>query len=291
MAITIETALPTLPDGVRMHRLRSPKKDERTLVALARRFELRGNERAGGFYHDRDVLRYTESSYTVQLHRASGGVRFYDASRWQHDDGEANVKLSDRQAVAVAETFVQEHELARSGEYQLLKVSRLNVGTVELESGTAQERVIDVAVAFQRMVDGLPVDGPGGKLVVYLDHERRITGCERLWRDIAGIARRRVELWPPERVLERLARHYTSREGSIEVEALRFGYFELGWNDRQDVLQPAYVTMLTLATSERPFRICKVEVTPAATKPVPGLAPRRQRPIEQRRRRDTRDTR
>ncbi|HYM46579.1 MAG TPA: hypothetical protein VES65_10545 [Solirubrobacteraceae bacterium] len=288
--VKLEAVLPMLPDDVRMYRLRPPKVNRGALAALARRFDLHGSERVGGFYQDRNVLRYTESYYTVMLHRASGGVRFYDKSRWQRDWGEGDVKLSDRRAIAIAERFVTERELADSGEYDVLKVSRLNVGTVELESGTAQERVIDVAVAFQRVVDGLPVDGPGGKLVVYIGHGSQITGCEFLWRDIASVARQRVELRSPESVLERLARRYALRRGSMTVEAFRFGYFELGWNDRQAMLQPAYVVLLKLATGERAFRVRKVEVTPAATRPVPGLAPRRRRPTkEQQSRRETRE--
>src|SRR5207249_3492558 len=145
----------------------------RALTGFARRFELQGTDKVGHFQRDRNVFRYTEEPFAVQLHRASGGLRYYDTSRWQRDDGEANVELSDRQAVGVAERFVERTKLAAGEDYQLLRVARLNVGAMEQATGVTDERAIDVAVCFQRLVDGVPVDGPGGKLAVYVDHERR----------------------------------------------------------------------------------------------------------------------
>src|SRR5438093_4445576 len=122
MTPDFDVTLPVLPDSpVKIYRLRKPVANERALTGFARRFELQGTDKVGHFQRDRNVFRYTEEPFAVQLHRASGGLRYYDTSRWQRDDGEANVELSDRQAVGVAERFVERTKLAAGEDHQLLR--------------------------------------------------------------------------------------------------------------------------------------------------------------------------
>jgi hypothetical protein len=281
-----DITLPVVPErGARFFRLRAPTADDRALLRASRSFGLSGREQAGGIFRDARLLRYSEQQHTVVLHRASGGLRYYDVQRWQRDDGEAHVELTDRQATAAAERFVTRRKLARRDQYQVLRVTRLHVASGEIEGEKVDERVIDVGVAFQRVVDGIPVDGPGGKLVVYLDAKRNVTGTERLWRPL-GAPGPMSELQPPERVLNRIRRRFATEDSMIEWEAFRFGYFELGWDERQAILQPAYIAIFTLTGQERPFRIRKVEVVPALAKPAPGLRVPRKRPVRQPSRRD-----
>jgi hypothetical protein len=253
--------------------VRPPRVNERALRAFARRFELAGTEKRGLIARDARALHYSEGPHQVRLHIASGGARYYDTLRWQVDDGESNVELSDRQAINAADRYVQARRLASSEDYRVLRVARLNVAAADRESGEVEQRVIDAAVAFQRVVDGIPVDGPGGKIVVYLDHKRQATGCERLWRDL-GATKRHVDVRPPEDALSTLRRRWAQRrEGVVEVTDFRFGYFELGWNDTQTALEPAYVALLTLALPDEPFRVNKVEVIPASPQATAGLVP------------------
>ncbi|MGZ4411764.1 MAG: hypothetical protein ACXVY8_06475 [Gaiellaceae bacterium] len=271
-------APPVVPEGpVAVYRLRPPRADERALRSLARQFGLTGTERQGAFRRDAHGLSYEQGPQVVRLHAASGGARYYDRQRWQVDDGEANLELSDRQAIGAAERFLRDRKLVPAGEQRVLRVSRLNVATAELEHETVEQRVIDAGVAFQRVVDGIPVDGPGGKLVLYLDQKRQVTGFDRLWRDL-GAAAKRVELRRPEDVLAQLERRWgRDRDGIVQVVEFRFGYFELGWDTRQELLQPAYIALLTLVSPDEQVRINKVEVIPASPQATAGLIPPRKR--------------
>jgi hypothetical protein len=65
-------------------------------------------------------------------------------------------------ATRLAKNYVKKYELAPSGPMKFFKTARLRVGEATEGGGEASERTIDVAVALQRLVDKIPVDGPGG---------------------------------------------------------------------------------------------------------------------------------
>ena len=272
-------APPVVPDQpVAVYRLRPARVDEPRLRALARQFALDGTDKQGAIRRDARGLSYEQGQQVVYLHTASGGARYYDRQRWQVDDGEANLDYSDRQAINVAQKYLQSRKLTPAGEQRVLRVSRLNVAAASLEQETVEPRVIDAGVAFQQVVDGIPVDGPGGKAIVYLDQGRQVTGVERLWRDL-GAAAKRVEVRRPEEVLAQLERRWArAAEGVVTVTEFRFGYFELDWDSPQELLQPAYVALLTVVSPDEQVRINKVEVIPGSPQATAGLVPPKKRP-------------
>jgi hypothetical protein len=73
--------------------------------------------------------------------------------------------------------------------------------------------------------------------------------------------------------------------GLIEIEDIRFGYFELGWDDAQSYLQPAYILPLTITATDGPFSghigTRSEHLVAAATHPPEPLIPRR-RPLQRR---------
>ena len=112
----------------------------------------------------------------------------------------------------------------------------------------------------------------GGKLIVYLDHKAELTGFDRIWRSISGVRAPVKALRDPKLAEEDLLRYWKGHDADrIEVHGIRFGYFELGYNEKQTVLQPAYVSIVTLVSGDakQPIRMKTVHVTPAATN-APG---------------------
>ena len=252
------------------------------VMALAHQFGLGGNVDRGTLTQDAATLTYTEGSLRVTLYRASGGVRFHDMHRWQVDDGVANIQIEDADAVAVARGFVKKFGLAPENEFRVLKVTRLKVGKIALRGDKREERTIDVGVAFQRLLHGIPVEGRGGKLIVYFDGEKRLTGVDRIWRGI-GKTTRPGPLRPPEYAEKDLVRRWgksgPGSSGRIEVGQPRFGYFEKGWNDVQEVIEPAYFFPLTLISpSDERIKMKSLHITAASTKPHAVLMPPAQKP-------------
>jgi hypothetical protein len=247
---------------------------------LAEQLKLR--DQAGGRIVHSDRLRIIHEigMHSLTVYRASGGFRLIDRSRWQVDDGRSRVRYSEEEAIEHAWRHIRSFGLVTRRDARPIKVTHLRVGTAAVDGGRAKVRVIDCGVLFQRLVGGIPVEGPGGKLVAYLDHEGELTGLDSVWRALGERHALVEELRPLDDVARELERHYAShRSDRVEVRELRLGYFELGPNDRQRYLQPAYVAFSRLST-EADERIGRrsVYVTPAATNAVGRFEPLRPRP-------------
>ena len=227
---------------------------------------------------DATRLTLTAGQHVVTMFKASGALRYQDRSRWQVDDGKANLKISDAEAEKRALSLISSHKLASAREFKLLKVTRLTVGEASAEAQRSSERVIDVGVAFQRVIGGVPVDGPGGKLIVYMDHNGELTGFDKIWRPVAKVRAPVKELKPPKAAEEDLLRYWGKETGRIDVVDMRFGYLEFGYQARQAVLQPAYVMLLRVVSpNQRPdgseIAIGSVHVFAAASNSVGRLMP------------------
>ena len=230
---------------------------------------------------------YKAGQHVVSLFKNSGAVRYADATRFQVDDGKAHIDVPDAEAQKLALAAAKQHNLFPGDTYKLLKVSRLTVGESGPETKKATSRVVDLGVCFQRTVSGVPVDGPGGKLVVYLDHKGEMTGFDRIWRPIKAVQSPVKALHPPTIIEPSLARYWSLHGASLlQVDEVRFGYFELGYNDKQTVLQPAYVSLITLVGGDpnQPIKMRTVHVTPAATNAVGEIMPPPKKVVPQPRR-------
>lgn len=254
--------------------LASPRVTEAGLMTVARQIGMRSNELASDLHSNDKRLTFELGSRALTMYRASGGVRFVDRARWQIDDGKSQVEFGDDQAIAFAKKHAQRLRLVRLGEARPLRVTRLMVATADLKGEHRSERAVDAAVVFQRWVGGHPVDGPGGKLVVYLDYRGELVGFDRTWREIAGVRSGVKALRAMEEVAEEVATHYRPNPPSeVEVNQVRLGYFELGRKDVQRVLQPAYVIVTTLRRRGSKIHRRSVYVTPAATNAVGRFEP------------------
>jgi hypothetical protein len=264
------------PRARRTHifRLKPASVSERAVRTIARRFKLHGDAKSGTWHRDPTKLTYSEGPREVSLYHGSGGWRFRDTARWQRDDGRSNLDVSDGAAVEIAQKHVERLGLAGRAERELGQVTRLHVGVAERATGYVEERIIDVGVAFRRIVDGVRVEGPGGKLVLYLDGNGEITGVDRLWRDIQAVHRPTGRLRSPRAALGDVEKAWSAHgAGRIEVTAVRFGYFEHGWDAAQRFLQPMYIMPLRLTSYDERFVAGSEHVVPAAVHSVETWEP------------------
>jgi hypothetical protein len=265
---------PELRGDLRIYRVRSVQPDRETVRGIGARFGLRGDIEFGAFSENRTRIAYAEGAWALTVFRASSGWRYRDTHRWQVDDGSADLRIADGEAIAAARSLVERHELASLEELRPLRVTRLHVAHAERGSQESNERIIDVGVAFQRLLDGLPVEGPGGKTVIYLDQDRELTGIDHLWREIEGVERPVSALRPPDYAFEMVRRRYGAPgPGRVEVTGMTLGHFEMGWDDQQEYLQPAYVVFLRLVSGDERFTMNSVYAVAAAEDPAGELEP------------------
>ena len=263
-----------------IYALAAPGATPKALLAFAKGFGVESKRAVQA--QDPVKLTYTAGQHVLTLFRASGALRYQDQTRWQIDDGKSNLKISDEEAAKLALSHVAKHDLAPVKECKLLKVSRLTVGDGNVDAKRGNERIVDVGVAFQRTIGGVPVDGPGGKLIVYLNQKRELTGFDRIWRPTKGVQAPVPELRSPKLAEADLMR-YWKRSGSpsIDVYDMRFGYFERGFEENQRVLQPAYVMLLTLRSTNERFSVKTAHVFPAAANAVGTIMPPAKKAVDQ----------
>lgn len=264
--------LPTPPvRGVGIYSLIAPKVDRARLEALAHAFGLDTDTKRVSYAEDAVSLHYDDGQRVVRVFKNSGGVRMADLNRWQRDQGEGSLDIGETRARALATPVLRRLRVAAIKQLRFERLAPLRVATANVQTGEGAERIIDVAVVFQQVVDGLPVDGPGGRAVVYLD-ARGVTGCDLL---LPGLGRRirKTSLRPPEFAVDAIRRRLrTKTAGRARLTELRLAYFAHDWTHRQRMLQPAYIAFLELLGPDG-VRTKRIEIIAAATRPAGALQP------------------
>ncbi len=261
-----------LPHGVNIYRLRRPEATQDAVRRVGSHFGLRPTVEAGTFILNARGISYSEpSGWGLKLFARSGGWQYRHTARWQVDDGRGHLVIEDEEATRLAMDALGRHALPTG--LERMRVQRLHVAHAEQGGKNHEERIIGVRVPFHRILDGLPVEGAGGRTVVYLDHERGLTGIDHLWHEIERVHAPVLGLRPVEEALAEVRRRYGGGEGHIEVTDIRLAYFELGWDEDQDYLQPAYVVFLRLGSPDGRFRINAMVPVAAAVNAVGPIEP------------------
>lgn len=259
-----------------IYALKAPSVSETAIFRTVKTLKLNGNLKVGKITKDSDVITYVEGLNVVNIFRASGFMRKYDMNRWQIDDGKSSLDVSDQDAIAIATRYINETGLLDLKQHKLSKVTRLYSGTLEKGSNKATERVIDSGVVFQRYVNGIPVDGPGGRTIIYIDKYKSVTGFDRMTRLAEPLEQKKLiptkEMIPPKYIQENIRKQWEREDiENIDVRETKFAYFELGPDEKQKTLYPVYISFMDIVSgdSRREGRMLSktVQITPAV--PIP----------------------
>jgi hypothetical protein len=267
-----------------IYNMNLPRVSEKALIETAGKFGLKAQKSRGKITATRDFLSYSEGSFQIILGRRSGALRFFDRNRWMLDDGKTNINLADAEAVKQAEKVITDFNLISLKDCRVQRVTRLRVGSMQKGVSEVKERTIDIGVLFQRVLDKVPVEGPGGKVMVYCDKDGKITCIDKLWREIGSIKRPIPfsQLRKPE-LAEKNLRSTWSRNyySTIEVEDVLFVYYEMSMCEVQRTLQPAYLMPIKMISPNTETEMRSVHVYPAAAKPVGTIIPTKKKmPVE-----------
>jgi hypothetical protein len=107
--------------------------------------------------------------------------------------------------------------------------------------GEIKERVANHIVIFERVIEQVPVIGPGEKIRVYFASNGDPIGHSKIWRRLGKAGPRRSVL-PAEAIRTAFVGIHEKEPGpSIEVDRLYFGYYAAGRYTRQETLSPVYI--------------------------------------------------
>lgn len=223
----------------------------------------------GKIEHERLHTTYSNQNQSLVFHAASGAIRYRDHSRWGVDTGKA-VSYDDNEATGVALEFATRMHLLSRKEYRVSKVKHLHKGTSDLQSGARESRVVNTAVVFQRYVGRIPVEGPGGKMVVFLDASASVVGCDRTWRSFSLDRKRLTDLHELASLTRLFEEHFEGApEAEIDVLETRFAYYELGPDEVQQFLQPVHIFYYEVKGPFSPMKA--IRVIPAGAHPGGGF--------------------
>jgi hypothetical protein len=196
---------------------------------------------------------------------------------------------SGQEAVRVAKEFLGKNALGPRDDSQLRLVHLGGLRATSVIGGNKAGPIIDemVTVNFGRVVDGLPVFGPGSKIVVRVGDRGEIMGLIRRWRELDVAAR--TEIRPAETITlaeaeERAKRQIMAEYGSAaSYKILSSG--KAYYDNNGKILQPVYIFETTINVVDprvKPFDyLCVIPMLKRSPEPLNLIAtdPRAKRMI------------
>jgi len=219
------------------------------VLELSKKFTLKGTLDVGRISITENIIQYFESGYQIKHCLKSGAFRFRNTVKSKIDSGKSIIEFDKQNAIKIAGNFINASKHIPIDETGEIKFNKTVTKQILTDGTSAEERIIEVGIIFPRVIDEIPVDSPGGKAFVYINHDYEITGFDCYWRQIQSTEATvsASEIHPPSFALERLQSHVEySFATKIEVKEIRFGYFEDGWGHTQEFVQPAYIIPYTL---------------------------------------------
>jgi hypothetical protein len=247
MAVTYHARFPrTLPDAVTVYELPKPVVNNSVLTTLARNIGFTGASRT--FSMDPESLGYQEGRHYFQIRRRSGAISM------RHDDKygiqtERAFDIPDRRCDSIARKFLQSAKLFPLASAKLARVTHLHGAEANRKERKITDVLIDAGVVYRRLVDEVPVIGPGGLAMVNIGPGADVTGLTCLWRT-TGKRVGKVKILSSDRAIEAFEKVAGRFKGDTTVIKAEFGYFEQGPLERQSVIEPAYALVYVVRNGE-----------------------------------------
>lgn len=275
MALKFQEELPReIPSSLPVYQLQRPTATRAALSAIAKR--IAPSENGNGEFTDAgEWLAYRQGLHEFEVHKRSGALGFRHLERYGVELEEP-FEVRDAEAVRIAQRLIEQARLVPMKEARMERVTHLHGALARVDDGgQPEEKILDAGVLFRRIVNDVPVTGPGGAVMVHVGPEKEIVGVKRIWRAL-GRQVEKVKIRPPEFAVQRLEKLAGRFEGNVVVTKAEFGYFEQGPLDGQTTLQPAYAFVYEV---EGPFTHKSAEVVPAGEKSFGALRGKKRFPV------------
>ena len=181
-----------------------------------------------------------------------------------------------QQSVFLAEEFLRRHGIAPRDRSQLKMVHLGGLRSTGVIDGRRAGAVIDelVTVNFGRVVDGVPVIGPGSKIVVNVGDKGEIMGAIRRWRELNYATKTTVrpeERWSLQEAEEMARQQIIAEYGegtSYRILASGKRYYD----NNGKVLQPVYAFEVEIVLKDQkvsPFNyLCVIPMLRQSPEPL-----------------------
>lgn len=237
MAVKFQAQLPkSIPDSVYVYQLQAPAVTNAELLKRSKGFGLTG--KGQDFISGADSLAYREGRYHLEVHNISGAVKYHHLDKYGRIP-EKKFDLTERRVGSVSKSFLEKVNLFPIDSAKLRRVTYMRSADADLNTKKINEQIIDAGAVYGRIVDDLPVDGPGGFALVAVDPDAEVIGLRAVWRGL-GKRQAKVRIKSADEVAKQFERQASKLKGDTTVTKAGFGYFEQGPLDKQTVIQPAF---------------------------------------------------
>ena len=269
LTLTFDQQLPTLlPNTLPVYAVAAPTVPARDIKAIVRSWPGLTLERARRVHRignwisaDYGELRliYQRLSGAVQANVRTAGMRVRE--------GNTRFPIEDDKVVEIARAFLGKAKFVQ-GEVSKLPLAKVTHLQRQLASseGVWPPEILDAGVVFTRVIDDIPVVGPGGTVMVKVLPQGAVAGASRVFRR-RGVKVATVRIRPASEALaefEKRLRSYRHLDGPVRVRRAEFGYFEAGRSHRQLFFEPVYAFVYA---TEGPEPLKSAEVVHASRSP------------------------
>jgi hypothetical protein len=219
--------------------------DQQAMAALLIRLGLAKRLRELTWERRQNWLVASDAQSTVSANELSGGLRY--RLRQLADEPGTEVKTEASRLEEIARSFLD--QLGRPKDAMALeRITYLHVETGDSSSEDKTSATLDAGLIFTRLIDDLPVIGPGGMVMVKIGTDDSVVGGREIWRPILKRGDK-VSLRTPDEANELLQRELEKWgvDGQVHVRKARMGYAELGIEESQRYLEPCYAYVVETA--------------------------------------------
>jgi hypothetical protein len=201
----------------------------------------------------------------VSINDRSGAVRF-----WTRLNDRAlpmtPFSIDEPQLDFIARSFLKKTNLvdAPVDQLKLLNIAYLRMQTGAVIGKITAPRILDAGVILGREKDGVPVSGPGGYVMINVAPDESVVAGTKVWRQL-GTTLAIANVLKPDYAIRELSRRLRLQNIDRPVRVLKaeFCYFEMGENDEQNYLEPAYAFVYEYETKQNRFQYKSAMVIPA----------------------------
>ena len=237
MAVKYEAQLPqSIPASVNVYKLQPANVTNAELLKRSKAFGLTG--RGKDFIFGAESLAYREGRFHLEAHLKSGAIHYRHLDKYGRVP-EKKFDLTDRRAATVARKFLETANLFPIGTAQKRAITHMHSAVADIKTKQIKEEIIDAGVVYGRLVDDVPVDGPGGFALVNVDPDAEVIGMRSIWRGL-GKRQAKVKIKAADEIMKQFERQAAKFKGDTTVKKAGFSYFEHGPLDEQTVLEPAF---------------------------------------------------
>jgi hypothetical protein len=259
-SLTMDETPELLADQAAIHELAVAPVDQPSIVKLLVRLGLEKRLRELTWERSQNWITAGDPQATLSVNELSGGLRY--RLRPLVDEPGTEVKTSAERLEQIARGFLE--QLGRPADPLVLeRITYLHVKTGDSTGEESASSTLDAGLIFTRVVDDLPVVGPGGMVMVKIGTDESVVGGREIWRPVLR-GGEKVRLRTPDEANEllRLRLKKWGVAGPVHVRKARMGYAELGIEERQRYLEPCYAYVVETEGGLVPSK--RVEVIPAA---------------------------